>query len=207
MTTILVTGFGPFPGAPLNPTGPLVRSLARMKTPGVKLKIVTHVFETSYAAVDRDLPALVKKHRPDAILMFGLAARRRKVSIETIARNALGKLPDAKGHIAKAGKIAPDGPANVPMATPAQALLAAARSAGVPAAISRNAGNYLCNYLCWRASELAEMPKGPRYAAFVHVPDVKPANRTTKVTRRLIDAKALSAAGAAMLTALASQAR
>ncbi|HZD90599.1 MAG TPA: pyroglutamyl-peptidase I, partial [Pseudolabrys sp.] len=29
MTTILVTGFGPFPGAPFNPTVPLVRRLAR----------------------------------------------------------------------------------------------------------------------------------------------------------------------------------
>ena len=27
--TILVTGFGPFPGAPFNPTGPLVKQLAR----------------------------------------------------------------------------------------------------------------------------------------------------------------------------------
>ena len=26
---ILVTGFGPFPGAPKNPTGPLVRALVR----------------------------------------------------------------------------------------------------------------------------------------------------------------------------------
>ena len=29
MTTILVTGFGPFPGAPFNPTAPLVERLAR----------------------------------------------------------------------------------------------------------------------------------------------------------------------------------
>ena len=29
--TILLTGFGPFPGAPFNPTGPLVTELARAR--------------------------------------------------------------------------------------------------------------------------------------------------------------------------------
>ncbi len=208
MATILVTGFGPFPGAPFNPTGALVRSLARTRSPaGTRLKIVTHVFETSYDAVDRELPALVKKHRPDALLMFGLATRRRKLSIETVARNSLGRVPDAGGAIPKAVKIVTTDPATVAMATPAQALLAAARVVDVPAAISRDAGNYLCNYLCWNATQLVGQPNGPRYAAFVHVPDLKPANRTTKVTRRLIDAEALKRAGGAMLLALAGQIR
>ena len=33
--TILVTGFGPFPGAPFNPTGPLVERLARLRRPAL----------------------------------------------------------------------------------------------------------------------------------------------------------------------------
>ncbi|MBV9555846.1 MAG: pyroglutamyl-peptidase I, partial [Pseudolabrys sp.] len=174
--------------------------------PGTRLKIVTHVFETSYNAVDHDLPALVKKHKPDALLMFGLATRRRKLSIETVARNSLGRTPDAGGHIPRAVKIATGGPPTLPMAAPAHALLAAARTAKVPASISRNAGNYLCNYLCWQATQMTA-PKGLRYAAFIHVPDLKPANRTTKVTRRVIDAEALKTVGEAMLLALASQIR
>jgi pyroglutamyl-peptidase len=205
MPTILVTGFGPFPGAPFNPTGPLVRHLARTRHPtGTRLKIVTHVFRTSYNAVDRELPALVKRHRPDALLMFGLATRARTLRIETQARNSLGRTPDVSGTIPKAIAIAPGSPARLDMKTPAQALLAAARVAKVPVAISRNAGNYLCNYLCWRATEIAHQAKGPRYAAFVHVPNVKPDNRTTTPTRRIIGADALALAGGAMLLALAS---
>ena len=34
--------------------------------------IIPHVFQTSYAAVDRDLPKLLAKYRPDALLMLGL---------------------------------------------------------------------------------------------------------------------------------------
>jgi pyroglutamyl-peptidase len=206
MATILVTGFGPFPGAPFNPTAPLVQRLARARKPAdSRLRIVTHVFKTSYAAVDRELPALVKRHRPDALLMFGLAIRARKLRIETSARNSLGRNPDATGKIPPAAAIAPGGPPRLTMETPAQALLAAARAAQVPAAISRDAGNYICNYLCWRATEMAQKPKGPRYAAFVHVPELKPANRTTPITRRLIDADALALAGGAMLLAMAAQ--
>ena len=59
MTKILVTGFGPFPGAPVNPTEALMKTLARVRVPGAT--IVTHVFATSYAAVDRELPALLRR--------------------------------------------------------------------------------------------------------------------------------------------------
>ena len=86
--TILVTGFGPFPGAPFNPTGPLVQRLARLRRPALAdTKIVPHIFPTSYAAVDRDLPKLIARHKPDALLMFGLAPRAKTLRIETRARN------------------------------------------------------------------------------------------------------------------------
>ena len=96
--TILVTGFGPFPGAPFNPTGLLAQRVTRARRPALAdVKIVTHIFPTSYAAVDRELPALIAKHKPDALLMFGLAPRARGLRVETRARNALALLPDAGG--------------------------------------------------------------------------------------------------------------
>jgi pyrrolidone-carboxylate peptidase len=36
--TILLTGFGPFSGAPFNPTGPLVTELARRRIPGLHVR-------------------------------------------------------------------------------------------------------------------------------------------------------------------------
>src|SRR5471030_310223 len=103
--TILVTGFGPFPGAPVNPTGPLVKSLARWRMG--RVKIVTHIFSTRYAAVDRDLPKLIVRHRPDALLMFGLATQAKSLRIETRARNALSRLADAGGFVPSLRSIAP----------------------------------------------------------------------------------------------------
>src|SRR5450755_3568932 len=131
--TILVIGFGPFPGAPFNPTGPLVQRLARMRRPVLaEVKILAHVFPTSYAAVDRDLPKLLAKYKPDALLMFGLAPRAKTVRIETRARNSVSLLPDAGGDALVRHAIAAGGPAALAMPASARRILAAVRAAGVP---------------------------------------------------------------------------
>jgi pyroglutamyl-peptidase len=205
--TILVTGFGPFPSAPFNPTGPLVTRLARLRRPALAdVTIVPHIFPTSYAAVDRDLPRLIARHQPDALLMFGLASRTRHLRIETRARNALALMPDAGGSSPRGRAIAANAPAALPMPAPTRRLLAAVRGARVPAALSRDAGRYLCNYLCWRAAEAADKTGGPRLAAFVHVPNIaRGARRPGK--RRKLNLDDLTRAGNSILTALVAAAR
>jgi pyroglutamyl-peptidase len=207
MTTILITGFGPFPGAPSNPTGPLVRRLAKLRI--VHTKIVTHVFETSYKAVDRDLPKLLKRYKPDAILMFGLASRARIVRIETRAQNALAVLPDAAGKTPRRAAIAKGKPAATPMRAPAHLLLKAVRKTGVRARLSRDAGQYLCNYLCWYATEAAAAKGGPRLAAFVHVPLVKPTvtAQTNQASKSRLSTDDLVRAGTGVLAAVAAEIR
>lgn len=172
--SILITGFGPFPGAPSNPTGPLVRTLARRCKPAFSgVRRVAHVFRTSYETVDRELPTLLAREKPDLVVMFGVATRSRHLRIETCARNVVNlAAPDAGGLRPSTATIAAGAPAQLPLRAPAQRLAAAARSVGVPAAVSRDAGSYLCNYLCWRASEACNGPGGPRLFTFVHVPPV-----------------------------------
>jgi pyroglutamyl-peptidase len=200
--TILITGFGPFPGAPFNPTGPLVQRLARLRRPAwAHAKIVTHIFQTSYAAVDRDLPKLLARYRPDVLLMFGLATRARRLRIETRARNALALLPDAGGASLRRAAIAlHQGPA-LTMRMPGRRLLAAVRAARVPAALSRDAGRYLCNYLCWRASEAAAKKGGRRLTAFVHVPNIARGARP-RSQRRALTMIDITRAGANLLAAV-----
>lgn len=172
--TILITGFGPFPGTPFNPTAPLVTELARRRHPAfANVRRVAHVFPVIYEAVDRELPVLLARERPDALLMFGLAGRTEHVRIETRARNAVTRLlPDAGGQVPAMAAIVPGAPATVPLRAPVQRLVLAARAAGVPAAPSHDAGRYLCNYLCWRAAEAARAG-APRLVAFIHVPGLR----------------------------------
>jgi len=170
--TVLLTGFGPFPGAPSNPTGPLVQGLARLRRPGLAdLRLVPHVFPTSYRAVDRELPRRVAELKPDAVLMFGLSAKASCLQVETRARNAISALTrDDTGQLPPATCILPGGPAALAFDVPAARLALAARRMRVETVISRDAGRYLCNYLCWRAIESAARPGGPKLVAFIHVP-------------------------------------
>ena len=205
--TILVTGFGPFPGAPFNPTAALVKQLARLRRPVLAdVKIIPHIFPTRYAAVDRDLLKLITRHKPDALLMFGLSTRAKTLRIETRARNALTLLADAGGSAPRRHAIATGAAPSIPIPAPAHRLLAAIRSTGLPAVLSRDAGRYLCNYLCWRASETAAKADGPRLAAFAHVPAIARGARRPGKRRRLTPID-LARAGSRALATLATAAR
>lgn len=202
--TILITGFGPFPGAPFNPTEPLAVELARRRHPAfANVRRVAHVFRVSYEAVDRELPALIAREKPAALVMFGLAARTKHVRIETRARNVLTRVvPDADGQIPATASIVPAAPMTVSLRAPARRLLMAALATGVPAALSHDAGHYLCNYLCWRAAE-ATRTGTPRLVAFIHVPEVRRAQ--VQPRRPALTLDDLTQAGEAIVrTALAA---
>jgi pyroglutamyl-peptidase len=207
--TVLITGFGPFPTAPFNPTQALVAALKRTRRPMLAdVKIATHIFRTSYAAVDRDLPKLLAEHRPDVLLMFGLAARTPYVRIETQARAARSRLlTDVDGVLASAPSSSGAGQALTGRA-PMIPLLLAAHRARADIRLSRDAGRYLCNHLYRRALEAAA-PETPGIAVFVHVPKVA---RGVMARRRSARRPALTAAdlvrvGRALLPVLIGAAR
>jgi pyroglutamyl-peptidase len=207
--TVLVTGFGPFPGAPRNPTGALVAKLLRRRRPALAdVTLIGHVFPTSYAAVDRELPELLTRHAPDILLMFGLAARRQHISIETRARNAVSALvPDAARSSDHIRSIVASGPASLPFGPHARNLVSAAQSRGVFAYLSRDAGRYVCNYLCWRALEATALAHGPKLAAFVHVPKLRATIPLSRRRRRGSILDDLVRGGEAILVALVAAGR
>jgi pyroglutamyl-peptidase len=169
---LLITGFGRFPGAAVNPTTALTARVARAaRRRGIDC--AAHVFATRYATVDHELPKLIAQYRPDAIVMFGLAGRRRNVCIEAFAKNRTSTwFPDAGGVVPPRGPIAMGAPFRRRGRAPFTFLLAAARATHVRTILSRDAGTYLCNYVYWRAIEAAAQPAWPRRVVFVHVPRV-----------------------------------
>jgi pyroglutamyl-peptidase len=172
LRTILITGFGRFPGAPFNPSGLMATRLVRRRRPAfAATRRIAHVFATRYDAVDRELPALLAQEKPDIVVMFGVATRSHRVRIEQRARNRIALFPDASGRRLVTRTIAPQREA-LRNPLPVARLVKAARTAGVAAAPSRNAGAYLCNYVYWRALEAAARPDGPGQVIFIHVPPV-----------------------------------
>jgi pyroglutamyl-peptidase len=205
---ILITGFGPFPGAPFNPTQALVARLLRLRRPALgDVERIGHIFHVTYATVDRELPLLLAKHRPQALLMFGLAGRTAHMRVESRARNAVTTLwPDADRTRARKGSILSD--AGAKMFGPHTAkLLRAAVGTGIDARASRDAGSYLCNYLSWRAIEATNADHGPRLAAFVHVPLLSRDGTSHHKGKPRITLEDLVDAGEAMLLEMVRLAR
>jgi pyroglutamyl-peptidase len=205
---ILITGFGPFPGASYNPTQPLVARLLRLRRPAfTDVEFSGHIFPVTYKAVDRELPLALAEHRPHAVLMFGLASRTAHVRVETRARNAVTMLwPDAAQTRSRKGSIA--GGADAKMFGPHTAkLLRAAVGTGLDARASRDAGSYLCNYLSWRAIEAVDADSGPRLAAFVHVPLLARDGASRRKGMPRITLEELVDAGEAMLLEMVPLAR
>jgi pyroglutamyl-peptidase len=207
---VLLTGFGPFPGAPYNPSAALVRALARRRRPAfVEIKRHVYVFPTSYAAVDHTLPRLIADIRPHVVLMFGLATRTRHVRVETQASNAVAMLlPDAHGGRSGTASIAPGKACRLRGNAPFRHLAAAGRECGVDVRLSRDAGRYLCNYLYWRALEAADAARKPPLVQFIHIPLARRKTQPrARGKRRRPTLDALTRAAEAMLIALLADAR
>jgi pyroglutamyl-peptidase len=164
---ILVTGFGPFPGVPKNPSAEVARFLSRSKRVARFARVHAAVIPTIYAEIAK-LPRLIEKEKPDAILMFGLASRTPWLRIETFGRNR-ASLFHADAARRKAGQVLVRGKPDVlPLRAPVQRLLQAAHSTGADARLSRDAGGYVCNAAIFHALAAAKAKKP--LAAFVHIP-------------------------------------
>lgn len=202
---VLLIGFGPFPGAPRNPSALLVKSLARRRRPAFAgILRTSHIFTTTYAAVDRDLEKLLATST-DIVLMFGLAGRRRHLCIETWARNAVSLFPDASGYRPQRRVIAAGGPAALRGAAPFARLLAAARMSAVPSRLSHDAGRYLCNYAYWRTLE--QTRNGRPLVQLIHIPRVLLGTRRKRPGRQTVRLGTLVAAGERLLIALIAASR
>jgi pyroglutamyl-peptidase len=205
MLKVLVAGFGPFPGAPRNPSGDLALALGRMRRPGLAgVKIYAHVFPTIYAAVAKELPLLLAKHDPDAVLLFGLAGRSDRMRIETRAVNAASLIhSDAARHTPSSRKLYPKAPAELFVRPEVRRLIAAARRGGVPAGFSRDAGRYVCNASLFTCLDKTRRKRRP-LVTFIHIPSPR-ARNTRRRNGKQPSAMALFRTGEAILRALVAE--
>jgi pyroglutamyl-peptidase len=169
-TTVLITGFGPFPGVPVNATMRLVPELAeRAARMFAGVRIATAILATEWAAAPRHLDHLLGEVEPDLAIHFGVSSRARGFEIETRASNQCLASPDAAGVLPSARAVRGDGPLHLGAGLPVRYLVTRLRRRGIPAFVSRDAGGYLCNATLYHALVRAKEVPGRR-VGFVHVP-------------------------------------
>jgi len=166
---ILVTGFGPFPGAARNVTSALIETLlASAPRPGINLRGA--VLPVDWEEGPRLSRELIAGTRPDAILHFGISRRATGFVIETCAYNECSERRDASGRTARQRKLIGSALPVLHSTLPCRELVSALRRHGLPATLSRDPGRYLCNATLFGSLANGPAMSGAPLAAFIHVP-------------------------------------
>jgi pyroglutamyl-peptidase len=169
-TTVLITGFGPFPGVPVNATMRLVPALAEEAArlfPGVR--IATEILSTEWVSAPQRLDSVLAEVSPDLVLHIGVSSRARGFEIESRARNACSASPDAAGVLPPGSSVHEDGAEHLAASLPVRHIVTRLRRRGIPAFVSRDAGAYLCNATLYHSLACARDAPGRR-VGFVHIP-------------------------------------
>jgi pyroglutamyl-peptidase len=162
-TTVLITGFGPFPGVPVNATMQLVPELAQAAARQFAgVRIATEVLATEWTSAPRRLDGLLAEIEPDLVLHFGVSPRARGFEIEARARNVCTQAPDAAGALPVGTAIRDGGAEFMAASLPAQHIVARLRRRGIPAFVSRDAGGYLCNATLYHSLGARATHRPPR---------------------------------------------
>lgn len=166
--TILVTGFDPFGGEPINPALEAVKGLADTISGAeiIKLEIPT-VFGKSAEVVKK----AILEHQPDVVLNIGQAGGRFAPSPERVAINVDdARIPDNEGNQPVDEVIQADGEPAYFTQLPIKAMVAAMKEAGFPAAVSNTAGTFVCNHIMYQVQYMIDKEFPNMTGGFIHVP-------------------------------------
>jgi pyroglutamyl-peptidase len=165
---ILVTGFEPFGGEPINPSWEAVRHLPDTISGAEIIKVeIPVVFGRSADVVHE----AIVKHDPDVVLHVGQAGGRFEVTPERVAINVDdGRIPDNDGQQPIDTPIREDGPAAYFTSLPVKAMVTAMRQAGIPGRVSNTAGTYVCNHIMYQSLYMSDHEFPGKRAGFIHVP-------------------------------------
>lgn len=174
--TILLTGFGPFPGVPENASQKFVPKLAHLAARRFSAhRVVARILPTEWERAPNRLKALYDREQPKLVLHFGVSARADSYVIETVSRNTCRTTEDAVGALPHDGVVLRGGPDTIASRLPAEEIKARLAALKVPATLSDDAGGYICNALLYRSLIYAEQGEQPTaLVGFFHIPQSIP---------------------------------
>jgi pyroglutamyl-peptidase len=168
MKTVLVTGFEPFGGDPINPSREIARALdggivAGRRGVGATLPCVFG--ESRYEMV-----RLLRAHQPGLVVCLGLAGGRAEITPERVALNVDdARLPDNAGAQPIDMPVIRGGPVAYWSRLPVKAIVLALRERSIPAAVSQTAGTFVCNHVFYALMHALRWQRQLK-GGFIHVP-------------------------------------
>ena len=178
---ILLTGFGPFPGVPRNPSQSVVERFPdRLGGREIHRVVLPTIYEEAGATIE----FLLVETKPDICLCLGVATDD-FLRLETVARNhGTAGIADHSGAV-RSGPIEPTGPDTYSCTLPFQSVRDALRQRGIAAELSDDAGAYVCNHVFYCARHAIARHGLATGCGFLHIPPARSGDRESEDIERL----------------------
>ncbi len=163
---VIVCGFEPFGGRPVNRSWQVVAALPEL--PGLAVEKVQ--LPVDFEALRTLVPALAGRARR-ALVLCGEAAATDAVQVERVALNVVdARIPDNRGAQPSFEEVVPGAPLARYARWDAAWVAATLADAGVPVRVSHHAGTYACNASLYLALEALAAAATPALVGFIHIP-------------------------------------
>lgn len=168
MKKVLITGFDPFGGEPINPATEAVKNLPDEISGAkvIKLEIPT-VFKKSIMKVEE----AIKNEQPDIVICVGQAGGRFDITVERVAINIDdARIADNEGNQPIDESIYEDGKAAYFSNLPIKVMVKEIRENNIPASVSNSAGTFVCNHIMYGLLYNINKKYNNIKGGFMHIP-------------------------------------
>jgi pyroglutamyl-peptidase len=169
MRNVLITGFGPFGGEPINPA---LEAIKRLEGRIIeKHRIVTRELPVTRFESIRAIEQHLRETDPVLVLAIGQAGGRLEITPDRVAINIDDfRIPDNGGFQPVDEPVVAGAPLAYLSSLPIKAMVANMRQQGIPAAVSNSAGTFVCNHLFYGLMHFLAESGSTARAGFVHIP-------------------------------------
>ena len=168
MKTVLLTGFEPFGGETINPSGEIARQLHGTVIGGHR--VTGALLPCVFGAAITELKKQIRATKPRLIICLGQAGGRADITPERVAINVDDtRIPDNARRQPVDRPVVRSGPAAYWSTLPIKAIGAALARRGIPASVSQTAGTFVCNHVFYGLMHALHGQKQVR-GGFIHVP-------------------------------------
>ena len=177
---VLLTGFDPFGGEPVNPAQEAVQRVSDNINGAEVIKITIPTVRTkSVKAIEEAIEA----HNPDIVISVGQAGGRFDITPERVAINIDDfRIKDNEGNQPTDEIIQEDGQAAYFSNLPVKAMVKHMNDNNIPATLSNTAGTFVCNHVMYGVLYMAVKKYPNIKSGFIHVPYI-PSQAAAKVNQ------------------------
>lgn len=165
---VLLTGFDPFGGEPVNPAEEAIKMVSSNINGAEVVKItIPTVMTKSVEAIDK----AIQEYNPDIVISVGQAGGRFDITPERVAINMDDfRIEDNEGNQVIDKTIKEDGQAAYFSNLPIKAMVKHINENNIPASVSNSAGTFVCNHVMYGILYMIDKKYPNIKGGFIHIP-------------------------------------